>query len=92
MFVSSPVSKSLSFLLVLGCGDARVLVDATDSARDVRPMSVAGVAERPRAGCAGGRIEDGRLMGGLFVTGGPGRGRPDIIESVTKYVPELMRW
>lgn len=81
MFVSCPASsKSVAFLL---SGDERgvplVLVEATDSAREVRPSSM-GVAERPRSrlfvACrdAGGRMVDVVR----FTAGGPGRGRPDM--------------
>lgn len=84
MFVSSPsASKSRSFRLTPDRGDDRaVLVEATDSAGEVRPVC-AGVADRPRA-----RVDVGRDMGGRidevvrFVGGCPGRGRPDIIEAM----------
>lgn len=64
-------------------GVPRVLVEATDSARDVRPSSM-GVAERPRRRLlvpvreAGGRIDDVVR----FTAGAPGLGRPDM----SKYV------
>jgi len=86
MLVSCPASsKSVAFLLR---GDERgvprVLVEATDSARDgARPSSM-GVAERPRrrlfvpCRAAGGRIVDVVR----FTAGAPGLGRPDM----SKYV------
>ena len=65
-------------------GDERgvpfVLVEATDSARDVRPSSI-GVAERPRMRLfvavrdAGGRIEE---VVRFAVAGAPGLGSPDM--------------
>ena len=52
--------------------------EATDPVGDVRPPS-AGVAERPRIGFGGGRIEPGRVDGALLTGGAPGRGRPDMV-------------
>src|SRR5690242_17459390 len=82
MLVSWPASsKSAAFLL---SGDERgvpfVLVEATDSARDVRPSSI-GVAERPQIRLfvavrdAGGRIEE---VVRFAVAGAPGLGSPDM--------------
>lgn len=57
-----------------------LVVEATDSARDVRPSSM-GVAERPRIRLfvavrdAGGRIEE---VVRLVAAGAPGLGRPDM--------------
>lgn len=84
MFVSCPASsKSTAFLL---SGDERgvplvLVVEATDSARDVRPSSM-GVAERPRMRLlgpwrdAGGRIVD---VVRFTAAGTPGLGRPDML-------------
>lgn len=77
MLVSSPsASNSLSFRF---SGDDRgALEEATDSARDVRP-SIAGVAERPRPSNGFGREVGGRIEVVVRLTGGPGRGSPDMI-------------
>lgn len=82
ILVSDPASsKSVAFLL---SGDERgvplVLVEATDSARDVRPSNM-GVADRPRIRllaawrAAGGRMEE---VVRLVAAGAPGLGRPDM--------------
>ena len=82
MLVSEPPSsKSTAFLFN---GDERgvplVLVEATDSARDVRPSSM-GVADRPRMRLfvawrdAGGRME---VVVRFVAAGAPGLGRPDM--------------
>lgn len=83
MLVSCPASsKSAAFLL---SGDERgvplvLVVEATDSARDVRPSSM-GVAERPRIRLfvvvreAGGRIDE---VVRFAAAGAPGLGRPDM--------------
>jgi hypothetical protein len=82
MLVSEPPSsKSAAFRFN---GDERgvplVLVEATDSARDVRPSSM-GVADRPRMRLfvawrdAGGRME---VVVRFVAAGAPGLGRPDM--------------
>ena len=76
MFVSSPPSLSKSILRFRGDDRGARAEEATDSALDERP-SMAGVAERPRARW-GGRVVGGRMLVVFRLTGGPGRGSPDM--------------
>jgi hypothetical protein len=82
MLVSSP-SASNSRSLRFSGDDRGPLEDATDSARDVRPPSRAGVAERPRERRFGRDI-GGRIVDTVRLTCGgcPGRGRPDMLAAV----------
>jgi hypothetical protein len=77
MLVSWPSSASNSRSFRLRGDDRGALAEATDSALDERPSSM-GVAERPRAMC-GGRVVGGRIDVVFRLSGGPGRGSPDIV-------------
>lgn len=77
MLVSSPsISNSRAWRL-RGDDRSALVVEATDSALDVRP-SMAGVPDRPRARC-GGRVVGGRIAVVVRLACAPGLGRPDMM-------------